>query len=200
MFTNEWGVGGRIRFLKNIAGLWLIQELRRDLASAGEAYDYPRLIELAQGSEPFRAIVDANHPTFQSPGGIRQKIATLCQQSKQPVPRSAGEFARCCLESLAVAYRRTFGKLRRVLAQDFECVHIVGGGGQNHLLCQMTADALQRRVVVGPFEATAIGNGLVQAMALSRIADLQEMRSRVADSVPLQTYQPHPDKEWEEWE
>jgi rhamnulokinase len=188
-----------VRFLKNIAGLWLIQELRRDLAASGEQLDYAQLTQLAEQSPPFRSVVDANHSSFQSSGRIREKISRLCEESNQPAPRSPGEYARCCLESLAVAYRRTFEKLRRVLSADFEVVHIVGGGGQNRLLCQMTADALQRTVAVGPFEATALGNGLVQAMAMGRIADLQELRARVARSVPLETYRPNPGREWEGW-
>jgi rhamnulokinase len=189
MFTNELGVGGKIRFLKNIAGLWLVQELRRDLAAEGQDFDYAQLTKLAEQAPAHRAIVDANHPSFQQPGGIRAKIKSLCEDSGQVIPNSPGEFARCCLESLAVAYQKTFAKLRQVLNRDFEVVHVVGGGGQNRLLCQMTADALNRTVVVGPLEATAIGNGLMQAIAVRRIADLRELRHLVASSVELQTYE-----------
>jgi rhamnulokinase len=190
MFTNELGVGGKIRFLKNIAGLWLVQELRRDLALAGQEFDYARLTELAEQAPANRSIVDANHRSFQSPGEIRAKIAALCRETGQPVPESPGAFARCCLESLAAAYRATFDRMRQILARDFNVVHIVGGGGKNRLLCQMTADALSRPVIVGPLEATAIGNGLVQAMALGRIADLAVLREMVASSVTLETYRP----------
>ena len=197
MFTNELGVGGKIRFLKNIAGLWLIQELRRDLAVAGEQFDYAQLTQLAEKTPAFRSIVDANSPSFQNPGGIRGKISTLCQQTSQPVPDSPGAFARCCLESLAAAYRKTFRTLSQVLSRDFEVVHIVGGGGKNRLLCQMTADALNRTVIVGPLEATAIGNGLVQAMAMRRISNLQQLRQLVAASVELQTYLPRDPERWD---
>lgn len=190
MFTNELGVGGKIRFLKNIAGLWLIQELRRDLAQSGEPFDYAQLTELAEQASSFHAVVDANHPSFQIPGGIRQKLVGLCRESNQPVPQTPGEFARCCLESLAAAYRQVFQRLRKILSTDYEVVHIVGGGGQNKLLSQMTADALDRTVVVGPLEATALGNGLIQALAQGRIADLAALRKIVASSFPLETFQP----------
>lgn len=197
MFTNELGIGGKIRFLKNIAGLWLIQELRRDLASADQQFDYAQLTQMAEQAPAFRSIIDANHPAFQLPGGIRDKIAALCQQASQPIPDSPGAFARCCLESLAVAYRKTFRTMCQVLSQDFQVVHIVGGGGQNRLLCQMTADALNRTIVVGPLEATAIGNGLVQALALGRISNLQQLRQLVAASFELQTYQPCNSERWD---
>lgn len=190
MFTNELGVGNKIRFLKNIAGLWLVQELKRDLAKSGQEFDYPRLTQLAEQAASFSGTFDANHPSLQIPGGIRHKIAALCREAHQPIPQTPGEFTRCCLVSLAAAYRLVFERLRQVLERDFEVVHIVGGGGQNQLLCQMTADALQRKVVVGPLEATAIGNGLTQAMALGRLADLGAIRTLVAMSVRLETYLP----------
>ncbi len=200
MFTNELGIGGKIRFLKNIAGLWLIQELRRDLAVDGQHLDYAELTRLAGEARAFGSVVDAADPIFQATGGIRAKIIAICRRSAQAIPESPGEFARCCLESLAVAYRKTFRKLCQVLSQEFEIVHIVGGGGQNKLLCQMAADALDRGVVVGPMEATAIGNGLVQAMATGRIADLVQLRKLVAASVELETFQPSGDPRWQQLE
>jgi rhamnulokinase len=196
MFTNELGINNRIRFLKNIAGLWLVQELRRDLSERGQAYNYAELTGLADSAEEFGSIIDTFDPQVQAPGGMIDKISDYCRRTRQSIPSSPGELARCCLESLAVAYQWTFEKLRSVLARDFEVVHIVGGGGQNQLLCQMAADSLQRTVVVGPFEATAIGNGLSQALALGRISDLEELRGIVARSEKLVTYRPSGDERW----
>lgn len=199
MFTNELGIDGRIRFLKNIAGLWLFQELRRDLAQHGDEWSYAELTRMAEAAPSFGPCVDTADPAFQIPGNFREKVRRQCAQTGQSPPENVGEFARCCLESLGLAYRRTFDKLRQVLSTDFETVHIVGGGGQNQLLSQITADVLERTVVVGPSEATAIGNGLVQAMALGRIADLEQLRARVAQAIELKTYRPSGDARWKRW-
>lgn len=199
MFTNELGIGGRIRFLKNIAGLWLVQELRRDLRQRGQDLNYAELTRLAGAAAPFGPVIDTTDSSLQSPGGIIDKIIRLCRTTQQRPPATPGEFARCCLESLALAYRQTFQKLCSVLSRDFQMVHIVGGGGQNQLLSQMTADVLERTVIAGPSEATAIGNGLVQAMARGRIGNLDELRAMVARSVSLSTYRPSGDKQWKEF-
>ena len=197
MFTNELGVGGRVRFLKNISGLWMVQECRRDLARQGKELSYAELTELAVEAEPFRTLIDPNHNSFQSPGEILQKIRKFAVAADQPSPESPGQFVRCCLESLALLYRRTFTQLEQVLDRRFDVIHIVGGGGQNGLLNQMTADVTNREVRVGPFEATAIGNVLVQAMAAGQIADLDQLRSVVANSSDLQTYRPVNTLAWE---
>jgi rhamnulokinase len=199
MFTNELGVGGRIRFLKNIAGLWLVQELRRDMRQRGQEVDYAELTRLAGAAAPFGPVIDTTDASLQTPGGIIDKIVSLCRNNERRLPASPGELARCCLESLALAYRQTFQKLCQVLSRDFEIVHIVGGGGQNQLLSQMTADVLERTVIAGPAEATAIGNGLSQAMALGQIGNLDELRALVARSVSLTTYRPAGDKRWKEF-
>lgn len=181
-FTNERGVGGKIRFLKNIAGLWLVQEVRRDYATRGETYDYPTLTKLAEQSEPFRTLVAPDHAPFGSPGDIRAKIDAFADQTGQPRPETPGQYVRCCLESLALAYRQTMDGLEQLLGERMQVLHIVGGGGKNALLNQMTADALGRRVVVGPYEATAIGNALTQAIGHGQLADLAALRAVVRAS------------------
>jgi len=197
MFTNELGVMGTTRFLKNIPGLWLVQECRRDMARQGQDYSYPQLAELAADAKPFRTLVDPEHASFQTPGDMLAKLADFARSTKQPVPENAGQFIRACLESLALAYRDKLNALEAILDRTFEVVHIVGGGGKNGLLCQMTADATGRRVVVGPYEATATGNALVQLMATGAVANLAELRQIVARSFELVTYEPTDSAEWD---
>jgi rhamnulokinase len=197
-FTNELGVNGTFRFLKNIAGLWLVQECRRDLARLGREFDYVELTRLASEATPLRTIVDPAHSEFQQPGNMLQKIADFARKTGQPVPNSPGEYARCVLESLALAYRDKFQLLESLLNQRFDVVHIVGGGGKNQLLSQMTADATGRQVVVGPHEATAIGNALVQAMALGQVKDLWHLRAIVAASSDLEQLQSQNGAIWNE--
>lgn len=200
MFTNELGVGGRYRFLKNISGLWLVQECRRDYARLGQEYDYAELTAQAAAAEPFGTLVDPNHASFATPGGMLEKMKTHAAEAGEPVPETPGQFVRAALESLALLYRQTLATLEQVLERQFEVLHIVGGGGQNELLNQMTADAAGREVRVGPYEATATGNLLVQAMAAGRIGDLEALREVVAGSTELSTYQPADSGRWAEAE
>ena len=186
-FTNELGVGGTIRFLKNIAGLWLVQECRRDFARRGQEFDYPTLTQLASEAPAFRTLVDPGHSSFLLPGDMPQKIAEFARATGQPAPESPGQFIRCCLESLALAYREKLSTLESILDRRFDVLHIVGGGGKNALLSQMTADAIGRPVVVGPYEATAMGNVLVQAMATNQVRDVAHLRQIVAGSFELMT-------------
>jgi rhamnulokinase len=181
-FTNEGGVRGTIRFLKIIAGLWLVQQCRRDFGADGEDLDYAELTRLAGEAPPLRTIIDPAHAPFGQPGGMLEKITAFAKASRQPVPDSPGAFVRCCLESLALAYRHTLEQLESVLERSFDVLHIVGGGGRNDLLNQMTADATGCRVVVGPFEATAAGNVLVQALGNGDVRDLAHLRSIAAAS------------------
>ncbi len=196
MFTNELGVLGTTRFLKNIPGLWLVQQCRRDLARQGREIDYAGLTRLAAESEPFRTLVDPAHAAFQSPGNMLEKVANTALCGGQPAPESPGQFVRCCLESLALAYRDKLALLESILGRQFDVIHIVGGGGKNDLLCQMTADATGRRVVVGPYEATALGNALIQAMASGDVADLTTLRQIVARSFDMTTYEPSQPHQW----
>ncbi len=196
-FTNELGVANKIRFLKNIAGLWLVQECRRDFARRGEQFDYAALAQLASEAPPFRTLVDPAHAAFQTSGKMLDKIHQFARSTGQPPPESPGQFVRCCLESLALAYREKLGTLETILNRRFGVIHIVGGGGKNELLCQMTADATGRRVVAGPFEATAMGNTLVQAMASGEVRDLPDLRRVVARSFELATYEPRDQHAWD---
>lgn len=189
-FTNERGVGNTIRFLKNIAGLWLVQECRRDLLKHGEDYSYATLTSLAAESEPFRTLLDTSHAPFMSPGNMRAKIDAFAKATGQPVPRNPGEYVRACLESLALTYRDAMDTLESLLGKSIDRLHIVGGGGQNALLNQMTADATGKEVIIGPFEATAIGNALTQAIGAGQVRDLAHLRKIVAASFDLQTCRP----------
>ena len=197
-FTNERGIGGTIRFLKNIIGLWLLQECRKSFEDRGRSHDYAQLTEAAAGAEPFRTLLDVRHEPLMSPGEMPEKIATFARATGQPEPDSAGRFARCCLETLALAYRQTLDQLEDVLDRRFEVIHVVGGGARNALLNQMTADATGRRVVAGPAEATAIGNLLVQAMGSGDIKDRHGIRRVVATSFEPTTYLPQDAGAWDE--
>jgi rhamnulokinase len=195
-FTNERGVANTIRFLKNIPGLWLVQECRREFARAGQEFDYATLTRLANEADAFSTVVNPAHEAFQSPGDMPHKITNFARATGQPAPQSAGQFVRSCLESLALAYREKLETLEGILGRRFDVIHVVGGGGKNALLSQMTADATGRRVVVGPYEATAVGNALVQAMAVGDVRDLSELRRVVAQSFEPLEHQPALGDRW----
>jgi rhamnulokinase len=195
-FTNERGVANTIRFLKNIPGLWLVQECRRDFARQGQEFDYATLTRLAEEAPPFRTLVNPAHDSFQTPGDMLRKVADFARSTAQPAPDSPGQFVRSCLESLALAYREKLEMLEEILDRRFDILHVVGGGGKNRLLCQITADATGRRVVVGPYEATAAGNALVQAMAMGDVRNLSELRQIVARSFELTTFEPQQSDAW----
>ena len=196
-FTNEGGVAGTIRFLKNITGLWLVQQCRRDFAESGSDFDYAALTELAAQAEQFRTIVDPAHGPFAMPGSMLKKIEDFALATKQPALIGPGEYVRCCLESLALACRYTLDLLEAVLDRHFDVVHVVGGGARNLLLNQMIANATGRRVIVGPIEAAAVGNVLVQAMGSGVITDLSHLRRIVSLSFEPQTYKPQDSNSWE---
>jgi rhamnulokinase len=196
-YTNEGGVGGSIRFLKNIMGLWLVQECRRQFASEGKAYDYAHLAQMAGEAKPHIAVVDPDHQPFLSPGQMPSKIREFCRTTGQSAPSSPGEFVRVCLESLALTYRATLEGLEDVLGRRIATIHVVGGGSRNELLNQMTADACGRAVIAGPVEATAIGNVLVQAMAIGRMKSLSDARRIVAESFEVKRYEPRDLATWE---
>lgn len=195
-FTNEGGYGGTVRFLQNITGLWMVQECRRDYDKRGETFDYATLTQLAADAPPFRTIVETRHSPFLLPGDMLDKIADYARQTAQPIPETPGQFIRCCLESLALTYRRTLEQLQSVLDRKFDVLHLVGGGGKNELLCQMTADALHLPVVAGPYEATAMGNVLVQAIAAGELKDLAQARELVQASISPRLYDPRDSAAW----
>lgn len=185
-FTNERGIGGTIRFLKNIAGLWLVQELRRELNSQGDRRDYAELIQEAELAPSRRTLIDPNHGEFAVPGNMAEKIRDFARKVGQPVPESVGELVRCCLESLAECYRHTLDQLEIVLGRPIEVLHAVGGGTKNELLNRLTAEAIGRPLICGPVEATAIGNILVQALGCDEIANHAELRAVVRRSFDLE--------------
>lgn len=197
-FTNERGVGGKIRFLKNIIGLWLVQELRRDLEKHGTKLDYVQLTQAAADAIAFRSRINAFHPSLIAPGGAVEKIRALSREAGDPEPTTPGELARCCLEGLAMAYLRVLDELESLAQRRIDVIHIVGGGSRNALLNQMAADATNRRVVVGPAEATAAGNIMVQAMTGGHVANLASIRAVVADSFQTEEYTPADAARWSE--
>ncbi len=194
-FTNERGINGSVRFLKNIAGLWLIQELKRELETQGDPVSFSEMVEQARSSEAFRTIVNPNDSRFASPGNMADKLKSFATESKQPIPETVGQRARCCLDSLALSYRDTVDRLESVLGKQVDELYMVGGGIQNELLNEITASTLERPVHCGPVEATAIGNLLVQAMGCGEIKDLNELRQTVARSFPVKRYRPEDSSE-----
>jgi rhamnulokinase len=200
MFTNELGVGGTTRFLKNIAGLWLVQQCRREFSARDpwQDYDYAELTDLASMAEPFRTVVNPDEPVFSMPGNILEKIDAIAIATGQPVPETPGDYVRCCLESLALVYRLTLEHLETALDRHFDRIHVVGGGSLNRLLCQMTANATERTVLAGPAEATAIGNALVQALGDGAISDLDELRTVTRNTTAPVEWYPRLESGWEE--
>ena len=197
-FTNEGGFAGTFRFLKNIMGLWLVQESRRTWQRAGQDYSYDQLTQMARDAEPFVSIVDPDDPSFLSPGDMPANIRAYCERTGQPEPAGVGEVVRCALESLALKYRYTLANLEDILGRTIRVIHIVGGGTQNTLLNQFAADATGRQVVTGPVEATAIGNVLVQAIARAQVADITEARQIIRRSFDVNTYDPRDTSGWDD--
>ena len=196
-FTNEIGHGGTVRLLKNIIGLWLVQECRRVWEVSGEAHDYADLAELAAQAEPFRSLIDPDDPRFLAPDDMPQSIADYCRETGQPEPRTPGEFVRCCLESLALLYRRTLRRIESLTGRTINTLHVVGGGSRNELLNQFTADACGLKVVAGPVEATALGNILVQASAAGELADLASGRRMIRESFAVRSYEAGETAAWQ---
>ena len=195
-FTNEGGVSGTTRFLKNIMGLWLVQECRRTWERAGHAYGYEELMRLAEAAPPFVCVVDPDDSSFILPPSMPAALADYCRKSGQTPPTEPGAVVRCALESLALRYRWVLERLEELLGRRLETIHIVGGGCQNTLLCQLTADACNRTVLAGPVEATAIGNVLVQAMGLGLLGSLAEAREVVRRSFEVRSYSPRNPESW----
>lgn len=196
-YTNEGGVGGKIRFLKNIMGLWLIQECRNEWKRQGTTYSFGEMVDLAKAEQPLRSFVDPNAPDFLAPGDMPTRIADFCKRTGQPVPETHGQIIRTAYESLAMRYRQTIQELEKLANVKLDVLHLVGGGCQNLLLNQFTADATGLKVLTGPIEATAMGNIAVQAMATGDIKDLSQAREIVAASTELGTYTPQDTAQWD---
>ena len=197
-FTNEGGVCDTFRFSRNVMGLWLVQECRRTWARQGEAHSYDELTEMAAQAEPFLAVIDPDHDKFFKPGDMPARIREFCRATGQPVPESKGGILRCALEGIALKYRWVLEQLEEMLGCRLEPLYIVGGGTQNHLLSQFTADATGRQVITGPVEATATGNILMQMLALGQVSSLAEGRKVVRRSFELPVYEPGVGDRWDE--
>ncbi len=197
-FTNEGGVDGTTRLLKNITGMWLIQECRRVWASAGEELSYDALVSMAQAAPAFLAFIDPNDASFNAPDDMPAAIQAFCAASGQAIPKSKGEILRVAFESLALKYREVLDELQIVMGQPLDVIHIVGGGSQNRLLCQFTANACNRPVLAGPVEATAIGNALAQAIAAGECAGWAEAREIVRATFSPIEYAPRETEKWDE--
>ena len=189
-FTNEGGFGSRTRFLKNVMGLWILQECRKEWARAGKNYSYEELERLARETSAPGPLIDPDHPAFLAPGDMTSRVRRFCEMSGQEAPGSPGEISRCVLESLALKYALVLNQAQKITGKHIETIHIVGGGSQNALLCQLTAETTRLPVVAGPIEATALGNAMVQAFAKGYVGSLEEIREVVGRSVQPKTYEP----------
>ena len=196
-FTNEGGVAGRIRLLKNVAGLWLLQESRRQWRRQGQDYSWEALLQRAAQAPAFRSLINPDAPDFLNPADMPAAIAAYCQRHGQAVPEDVGQVVRCCLESLALRYRQVVEALEQLSGQPLQHIYVVGGGSNNALLCQFTADACQRPVIAGPVEATVFGNILMQAIATGDIADLAAGRRLLANAYQRQHFEPSNSEAWQ---
>tara|TARA_R110002111_G_scaffold262875_1_gene342508 strand:- start:57764 stop:59254 length:1491 start_codon:yes stop_codon:yes gene_type:complete len=196
--TNEGGIDGTYRLLKNIMGLWLVQECRRSYERRGKTLDYSELADAATSAKAFRSLVDPDDPRFLSPDDMLEAMKSYCEESGQPVPETEGQFIRCALESLALKYRKVLGWLEELTGTPVEVIHIVGGGTKNELLNQFTANSCQVPVITGPVEATGLGNVLVQARAAGSVSSLAEIREIVRNSTETCQYEPQDCEIWEQ--
>lgn len=195
--TNEGGVEGRTSFLKNIIGLWLIQESRRQWIREGREYDFGRLEKMAAEAKGFQAFIDPDDPVFIPAGNIPERIQEYCRKTGQKELKKEGEIVRCIDESLAFKYRTAFEEISRCTGKEYKVIHMVGGGTQSGLLCQMTANACGCRVLAGPTEATVLGNMAVQLMALGEITSLSKAREVIKNSVKVKVYEPQDIEAWD---
>lgn len=198
-FTNEGGVENTYRFLKNIMGLWLVQECRRTWQREGRDYSYAEMTDMAAKARPFQAILDPDDNSFMAPGDMPPRIDAFLKKTGQPPLKQPGDYVRVCLESLALAYRQTLERIEACTGTHAEVIHVVGGGIQNRVLCQWTADATGRTVITGPVEATAAGNLAMQAVAAGALGSIAEARQVIRDSfdAEIEVYQPENKVEWD---
>lgn len=196
--TNEGGAENTFRLLRNIMGLWILQECRREWTSLDQTLSYDDLTTLAAKAPPFGSIILANEPRFLHPNDMPARVQAFCAETNQLIPQTKGEIARCVLESLALEYRWVAEGLEKVIGRPLPTIHIIGGGSRNRLLNQFTADATAKTVISGPSEATSIGNILVQAIAMGEISSIAEGRDIVCNSCEMTTYEPHETAAWDE--
>lgn len=194
--SNEVGANGKVNYLKNIIGLWLIQESRRQWRREGQEYSYAQLEQLALEAQPLRSFIDPDAPEFTPPGDIPGRVKMYCRRTGQPVPETVGQVMRCIYESLALKYRYALDQLTQATGRKFSTLHILGGGTKDGLLCRMTARCTGMPVIAGPVEATALGNVLVQLTALGELPDLEAGRRMIARSEPVTRYDPQCNEAW----
>ena len=196
--TNEGGVYGTFRLLKNVMGLWILQECRRGWKLEGKDYSYSELTNLANNAKPLRSFISPNKSMFLHSGNHPQLIKNFCKKSSQPVPETAGEIVRCVLESLALAYKNVLSELLKISGKKADVIHIIGGGSRNELLNQMTANSTGIPVIAGPAEATVIGNAVVQLITLGELKDIKEARQLISNISGLKKYEPEDIEAWDE--
>ena len=196
-FTNEGGVEDTTRLLRNLPGFWFQQELLREWVGKGEAVTNDDLQELAVNAEPFRCFIDPWDPSFMAPGEMTPRIVKYCRDTGQREPMSMGEHIRCVYDSLAVLYRHTLGQLESITGKTYEHIYIIGGGSQNKVMNQLTADATGRTVIAGPVEATAIGNAIMQLKGIGMLDDVWEARGVLAERLLQQFYRPQTGVDWD---
>ena len=189
-YTNEGGVAGTIRLLKNVTGLWVLQECHRQWSREGHPFDWGEVMRLAEAAEPLQTLIDTDDPAFRAPLNMVEAIHEYCLATSQPIPGSVGQLARACLESLCVKYRIVLEQLRSITGRRLDTIRVVGGGSQNRLLCQWTADACECKVIAGPVEASALGNVMMQAVATGQIANVKAGREAIGRSVTCESYIP----------
>ena len=192
-FTNEGGYGGKIRFLKNIMGLWLIQQSRRHWNRTGAGYTYDQLEQLARECPPFQSLIDVDDPVFFPPGDIPVRVQEFCRKTGQPVPETVGQIMRCLYDSIALKYRWSLDTLRSLTGRAYTAIHMVGGGIKDELLSQLAADVCGVKVIAGPVEATVIGNIAVQLIAAGAIPDIRAAREIIGRSFEVKTFRPSSD-------
>lgn len=195
--TNEGGVYGTYRLLKNIMGLWIAQQCRETWLAQGKDYAYAELVNLAQSADAFRSYIDPDDPTFLAHGDMPSRIRAYCEKTQQPIPETVGQIMRTVFESLAMKYRYVADLLSDISGQAIKRLHIIGGGVQNELLCQMTANALGIEVVSGPIEATALGNAIIQFITLGELGNIQQAREMLSRTMGTTTYEPQERSQWE---
>lgn len=196
-FTNEGGVEGTVRFLKNICGMWLLESCRREWADNNLNYSYPELIDAAMATEAFRSLINPDAPCFANPSSMIKAIQTYCKKTQQPIPETYGELTRCIFDSLALRYRQIFRLLQQIAPFPIKTLHIIGGGSRNKYLNQFTCNAVEVPVVAGPNEGTALGNILLQAKSAGLVSNLDDMRRIIRNSVETEQYQPQDSEVWE---
>jgi rhamnulokinase len=196
--TNEGGIDGTYRLLKNIMGLWIVQRCKRSFEANGHNYEYGELATLAETAKPLRSLINLNDPRFLNPPDMPKAIQEFCRETNQPVPKTVPELVRCAYDSLALIYREVLGSLEELTGQSIGAIHIVGGGSRNKVLSQLAAQACRRPVITGPVEATALGNLLTQVKADGELGSLAEMRAVVEKSAEVETLSPDSKLPWDE--